>query len=309
MKSFLLIALIRGLALLPLALLHRLARPLGAVMWHLARELRAQSLANLAACLPELTASERKQLARSSFRHFVATALETGANWCWPVPKLLGCIDAVHGQDLLEAALAEQRGVIVLVPHQGNWELTGFYFNAHHPTAVLFRHFKEAGIANFITRARERTGGVLAADDIAGVRKLLKMLRSGGIVGILPDQVPDASGGDMAPFFGRPALTMSLVRGLARRSAAPVLCAWTERSTPGRFTLHIIAASDGIADDDTTRALTALNHSVERVVRACPAQYRWEYKRFKLPRALREARTAEQQQNAQASNPQPEQRP
>jgi hypothetical protein len=119
----------------------------------------------------------------------------------------------------------------------------------------------------------------------AGVRTLLRRLQQGGVVGILPDQQPKAGDGEFAPFFGKPALTMTLLGRLAARSGAQVLMAWCERvpgSSPPRFALHVQAAPDGIAARDPVQAVGALNAAVEAIARRDPAQYQWTYKRYTL---------------------------
>ena len=119
--------------------------------------------------------------------------------------------------------------------------------------------------------------------EASGVRTLLKRLQKGGVVGILPDQQPKAGEGEFAPFFGRQALTMTLLGRLANRSGAQVLLCWCQR-LPGngapRFALHIAPAPAGIADADPQRAVAALNAGVEAVAQRDFAQYQWTYKRY-----------------------------
>ena len=120
-----------------------------------------------------------------------------------------------------------------------------------------------------------------------GVRQLFKILKDGGVVGILPDQQPKQGDGEFAPFFGVPALTMTLLGRLAHRTGATVVFAWCERIDNGRdgrpaFALHIEAAPEAVSDADPAVAVTALNAGVERIARRDPSQYQWTYKRFTL---------------------------
>ena len=114
-----------------------------------------------------------------------------------------------------------------------------------------------------------------------GIRQLFKRLQSGGVVGILPDQQPKQGDGVWAPFFGVPALTMTLIGRLAERTGAQVLYAWCERQGDGpRFMLHVEAAPPGIASSDAVTSASALNAGIEALVRRAPAQYQWTYKRW-----------------------------
>nr|HPM56662.1 lipid A biosynthesis lauroyl acyltransferase [Thermomonas sp.] len=136
-------------------------------------------------------------------------------------------------------------------------------------------------------RVRANAGGDVeqVRAEAAGVRTLLKRLQKGGVVGILPDQQPKAGEGEFAPFFGKPALTMTLLGRLAARSDARVLFAWCERlpdTSPPRFALHVQAAPEAVGDADPAHAVAALNAGIEAIARRDFAQYQWTYKRYTL---------------------------
>jgi KDO2-lipid IV(A) lauroyltransferase len=84
----------------------------------------------------------------------------------------------------------------------------------------------------------------------------------------------------VVPFFGQPALTMTLVHSLIQRTGCTVVSAFAER-VPAGFKLVILPADEGIYRDTAVESVTALNRSVEQCVRRVPSQYQWEYKRFR----------------------------
>ena len=110
------------------------------------------------------------------------------------------------------------------------------------------------------------------------MRPLVKALRAGETVGITPDQQPKLGGGEFAPFFGRQALTLSLIPKLAR-SGAPVVFAWAEPVDDG-FALHFEPGDPAIGDVDLVTAATAMNAQVEAIARRGLSHYQWTYKRF-----------------------------
>src|SRR5690606_22857156 len=118
----------------------------------------------------------------------------------------------------------------------------------------------------------------------AGVRTLLKLLKDGGMLGILPDQQPKRGDGEFAPFFNIPALTMTLLPRLAERTGATVLCAYVKRLPTHEqgFEVHIEPAPDTVADPDPLIATAALNLALEHCIRSAPEQYQWSYKRFTI---------------------------
>jgi KDO2-lipid IV(A) lauroyltransferase len=273
--------LLPAIALLPLGL----ARAIGAVVGYLLAVLptraRRNSEVNLTLCLPELEAAPRRRLVRRSLVETGRLALELGAVWTWAPGRLARLEAEVVGEELLTAALERGRGVVLLLPHVGNWEFFNHFLMRRTPFVALYRAPRIIELDALISRARERTGCAMAPATRAGVRQLLEALRGGGLLVMLPDQEPVVAGGEFAPFFGIPALTMTLLPRFISKTGATPLYGFARRTRSGRFAVHIIEAPAGLADPDPAVALRALNLGVERCVRTCPEQYHWMYKRFK----------------------------
>ena len=242
---------------------------------------------NLELIRPDLDAPARERLLAEILRTTARQAFETMRMWTRPAARNLADIAEVHGEALFDAALADPRGLVVAAPHMGNWELLNHWLAMKTPLAILYRPPESAIGEAFLRRVRANAGGDVeqVRAEAAGVRTLLKRLQKGGVVGILPDQQPKAGEGEFAPFFGKPALTMTLLGRLAARSDARVLFAWCERlpgTSPPRFALHVEAAPEAVGDADPVRAVTALNAGIEAIARRDFSQYQWTYKRYTL---------------------------
>ena len=243
---------------------------------------------NLELAFPALDADERTRWQRAILRNTARQALETLRLWTRPRAQGLGLIRETHGVELFDAALAAGRGLIVAAPHYGNWELLNQWLATRTPLAILYRPPESAVGEAFLQRVRADDAGRVTQVPAEGaaVRQLFKRLQAGGAVGILPDQQPKAGDGEFAPFFGVPALTMTLLPRLAARTGAAVLFAYCER-LPGdagapAFALRIEPAPAGIGADDPQAGVAALNAAVERIARRDPTQYQWTYKRYTL---------------------------
>lgn len=190
------------------------------------------------------------------------------------------CVDTAYGAG---------RGVIFLTPHLGCFEisaqaLAARYAPRHGPLTVLYRPARQAWLAQLMRAARDRPGLVAAPASLAGVRQMIRALRSGHAVGLLPDQVPPDGMGVWAPFFGRNAYTMTLSARLAQQTGSVVLLLWGERLSWGRgFRLHFRELHETLASDLDT-AVAQINREMERLIRECPAQYLWGYARYKNPK-------------------------
>lgn len=245
---------------------------------------------NLELAYPDLLRAERDELQRAIVRSTARQTLETLRLWTRPSARNLEAIDELIGARHLDDAIAAGRGVIVLAPHHGNWELLNQWLASRTRLAILYAPPESPVGDAFLRQVRatqDQAGRVTQVRaEAAGVRQLLKWLKDGGVVGILPDQQPKQGEGGFAPFFGRPALTMSLPGRLAARTGATVLVAWCERiadtASGPRFALHVEPAPGDIAHADAGVSAAALNHAVEHVARRDPAQYQWTYKRFSL---------------------------
>ena len=287
LAAALLYALAWSTARLPWPLLRGLADGMARLWIALdAREARV-ARRNLELIRPDLDDGAREALLADILRTTTRQAFETLRLWTRPAARNLADLVEVHGEALFDDALRSGDGLIVAAPHMGNWELLNQWLASKTPLAILYRPPESAIGEAFLRRVRANAGGQVeqVRAEAAGVRTLLKRLQKGGVVGILPDQQPKAGEGEFAPFFGKQALTMTLLGRLAERSRARVLFCWCERlpgTSPPRFALHVQAAPDGVADADPQRAVAALNAGVEAIARRDFAQYQWTYKRYTL---------------------------
>ncbi|BEH13412.1 lysophospholipid acyltransferase family protein [Marinobacter shengliensis] len=281
-KYYLIAGLLRMVSYLPLGAAQFIGKWLGLLAWKLGGRPKKITDINLDICLPELTEEQRRDLSRDSLAHTGMTALEIPLMWEWPVDKCLGLIKETEGLELVDEALATGKGLILLAPHLGNWELAGLFFSSRYKMAALYSppHIKE--FEDYMIRVRGRLGSELVRGDRKGLMRLMGILKEGGVAGILPDQSPRGKTNAYAPFFGMDVMTMTLVGKLVQKTGANVLVTYAERLPNGEgFKILVTPAEPGIGADDTVAGATALNQSVEKVVRMAPEQYQWEYKRMR----------------------------
>jgi KDO2-lipid IV(A) lauroyltransferase len=206
--------------------------------------------------------------------------LELGFAWQGDPGRVADSIVEVHGRELLDDARAEGKGVIILAPHFGNWEVLNFWLSSHFPFTAMYEPPKLAPLDPIIRAGRERCGASLVPTNPRGVAALLKALKRSEAVGILPDQEPSWGSGVFAPFFERPAYTATLLPKLVSRTNARVVTGVALRR-PGRgFALYFLAADERVYDEDETISCSGVNASIEAVIALDPAQYQWEYKRY-----------------------------
>ncbi|WP_440996107.1 lysophospholipid acyltransferase family protein [Arhodomonas sp. SL1] len=280
MRSRLLALLLRLTAALPLRLLHALGGGLGTIADLLPNSARHITRVNVELCFPGLAVTEKRRLTRRALKASACNLLELGPLWYRPLGDTLALIREVEGEELFEQARAEGRGVLIIAPHLGAWELLQVWVAQRTRLHALYRPPRQAWLEGLITAARSRSGAQFHPARPSGIRALFKALRAGETVGILPDQQPPEEG-VYAEFFGQPAKTMTLFGKLAGRSGAPVVLGWAERLPAGRgYRLHWRRVDAAVDDPEPLTAARALNRAIEDAVREHPDQYLWTYRRF-----------------------------
>ncbi len=285
MKTAVLRLLVRLLSLLPLRLSRALAAGVGWLLYRLPNRERDAARVNLKLCFPDMGESERELLLRRTLRETAITFLEMPAVWHGATDKWLARIDGDQVAEEMRALLAQGRGLIVAMPHLGNFELSSPFSARIGRATGLYRPPRKAGLEQVIVEGRNRSGqNRMVPPTRKGLKILTEALAAGEMIGILPDQVPKAARGGMgrfAPFFGVPALTMTLLSKMARRSGAPVYFLAFLRQ-PGTLKYKAVGrpGDSAIGGEDLDASLAALNAGVEAMVRLAPEQYQWSYRRF-----------------------------
>jgi KDO2-lipid IV(A) lauroyltransferase len=268
----------RALSFMPLLVLHAMGVLLGWLAFLSSKTYRQRFIANAA----------QAGLGTSEILPAVAAAGRLVAE----LPRLwMGREVAIQwqGEQYVEKALQAGRGIVFLTPHLGCFEITAQayakrYAEQGKPMTVLYRPPRKSWLGALVGAARQRPGLHTAPANLAGVKQMLKALKNGECVGVLPDQVPPKQQGLWTPFFGKPAFTMTLSARLAHQTGATILIAWGERKPWGRgYTVHV-APLVALLSDDLASATLQINQAMESLIAQCPGQYLWGYDRYKQPR-------------------------
>ena len=231
-------------------------------------------------CMPELEEAEREKLVRASVISTLTNVFATASVWFRGLKWHDRHITGVENRDLFDAALAEDRGLLLLIPHFGNWELAGMWASRFRTTTAIYRKPRMEFLDELLQRVRNLGTATLVPASTRGVLAVVKALQQGQMTVILPDQEPAREGGLFSPFFGQNALTMTLVHRLTAKTNPRILVAYARREGDG-FVLGFTEPDADLYVEDAQSAADALNRSVESLVRTAPEQYQWEYKRFR----------------------------
>lgn len=288
------LVLFRWLSCWPLWLLHACGAALGWLSYGLSPLYRRRFKANAA------QAGVSPDAARPAIAEAGRLLMELPYLWMRPVSRPIQAQVRWEGDALIDEAHRAGRGIVFLTPHMGCFEVTAQayaerYAAQHGPITVLYRPARKPWLRALVDTSRARPGLVAAPATLIGVRQMIRALRRGEAVGLLPDQVPPADMGVWAPFFGRPAYTMTLAARLVQQTGAVPLLVWGERLPRGTgYVVHVSAFDETLPRDTPGQAesAAAINKAMERLVRRCPQQYLWGYDRYKTPRLAAAAHAA-----------------
>jgi KDO2-lipid IV(A) lauroyltransferase len=269
----------RLFSVLPLWLLHALGAAMGWIAFLASSVYRHRFLENAA------RAGYRFAAVRPAVAHAGRMVTELPRLWLGAPPPC-----RITGEACVEQAYAAGRGIVYLTPHLGCFELSAQaaarrWSAQHGPITVLYRPARQPWLAKVMETARNRPGMQAVPTTLAGVRQMIKALRRGEAVGLLPDQVPPQGQGAWSPFFGRDAYTMTLAVRLAQQTGAAVVLARCERLSWGRGYVVYFEPMPAPLDARLEVAVQQINQAMEGVIRQCPQQYLWGYGRYKQPRA------------------------
>ncbi|MBI3171381.1 MAG: LpxL/LpxP family Kdo(2)-lipid IV(A) lauroyl/palmitoleoyl acyltransferase [Hydrocarboniphaga effusa] len=276
--SWLGLALLRLLCLLPLPLALAMGERLGTWAGRLAPGRRHVVRVNLQLCFPELDAAAREKLVDEHFRALGAGVIEAGLAW-WASDASLSKYGEVAGLEHLDAAMAAG-GALLLTGHFTTLELGGrFIALAQRPFHAMYRPYNNGLVDYFMHRWRQARSRLpaLPRDDL---RALVRALREGRAIWYAPDQTLDSRHSVFAPFFSVPTLTITATSRLARMGRARVVPYFPQR-VGGRYRVTFYPALENFPTEDEAADAARVNHAIEQGIRQAPAQYFWVHRRFK----------------------------
>ena len=238
---------------------------------------------NMALIEPALTAKQKKTVIKDIVRHQCLSSVESIKSWAMPPEWSIEQIREVHNQEILIEGLANPNGMLAIVPHLGTWEMMNAWLNQFGSPTIMYKPVDGRFANEFILQGRARLNATLVPTDSSGVKAVFKTLKRGGFSIILPDHVPEPSGGVVVPFFGVKTLTSTLAPKLASKTKCALVGLSCIRRDDNRgFDIYCYKLDDpALYDRDTEVATHALNIAMQEMIEDQCSHYMWGYRRFK----------------------------
>ncbi|HTQ73946.1 MAG TPA: lysophospholipid acyltransferase family protein [Burkholderiales bacterium] len=273
--------LLRLVACFPLPVLHAIGTALGWAVYLASPRYRGMIESNL-----RTAGLGTARMRASVVCETGKAALEIPLIWLRSHRDVARLVVEASGWEYVDRAAKGGKGLILLTPHLGCWEISGQYIASRMPITVMYAPPNLRSLEPLMQAGRNRGAAMRSVPaDMRGVRAMLKALRRGEAIGILPDQVPGVGEGEWAEFFGRPAYTMTLVGRLAEQTGAPVLLCYSRRLARARG--YRFEIEPLLVPRPAESPVRTLNRSLESLILRCPEQYLWSYNRYKVPAGVR----------------------
>lgn len=241
---------------------------------------------NIKIALPNLTETEYQHLSARAIRNELTAYFEFLSIWGASNEKNIKRVQTVVGEQYLHDALAEQKGLVLIVPHFGTWEVMNAWLSQYTQMTILYKPVKNPDADQFVRDARSREQAHLVPTDESGVRQIFKALKQGGTTAILPDHTPD-HGGEMIEYFGIPLASSSLSAKLIQKTKAKALLIYAKRNEQDGFDMFIEPIDPRIYEGSAEDGTLVIHQTLEKLIRQYPEHYHWSYKRFSANPALK----------------------
>lgn len=270
----------KGLGFLPLTLLQGVGTAFGLLGSVLPGKYQERARINLRLAYPDATPA----MDRAAMIQLLQMFLELPYLWATRNAHKLTRMIQCDRWWMLDDALAAGKGVILISPHIGAFEMLGPFYSLRHKATVIYKAPKMVWLRKLIDVIRQTADLTLVPADQSGVKALVKTLLKGQTIGLLPDQVPALGDGVYAPFFGKDAYTITLVQRMQSLRNSPIFTVGLERLPHGKgYHFHIDPMPAPLSETPELAA-AQMNAALEQMIRKMPTQYLWGYNRYKAPR-------------------------
>lgn len=235
---------------------------------------------NLKIALPHLDLVQQQYILKQANRNELMSYFEFFNIWGASNTKNRSRIHQVNGEQYFLEALAEKKGVVLIIPHFGTWEIMNAWFAQHTTMTIMYKPVKNKIADQFVREARGRENATLVPTDESGVRQIFKALKQGGTTVILPDHTPNV-GGTMIDYFGIPLASSNLSAKLIQKTKAKALFLYAIRNDHSGYDMTIKPISTDIYQGSDIEGTRIIYQMIEDLIEQYPEHYHWSYKRFK----------------------------
>lgn len=235
---------------------------------------------NVDICLPHLNQTQKHMIVQAAVRNELQSYMEFFSIWGSSNEQNIGRVKQVFGAEYFHQAMNENKGIILLAPHFGTWEIMNAWFAQYTKMTIMYKPIKNPEADQFVRQARSREQATLVPTDESGIRQIFKALKMGGTTVILPDHTPKHTS-ELIDYFGLPLASSNLSAKLIQKTKAKALLIYAIRNETEDFNIHIEAVNNTIYNGTATEGTLVIHRAIEDLIQRYPQHAHWSYKRFR----------------------------
>lgn len=235
---------------------------------------------NIEICMPYLSEEHKNQIARAAISNELQSYMEFFSIWGSSNEKNISRIRKAHGIEQLHQAIDAKKGLVLLAPHFGTWEVMNCWLAQHTQMTIMYKPIKNPEADRFVRIARSREQANLVPTDESGVRQIFKALKQGGTTVILPDHTPK-HGIETINYFGIPLASSNLSSKLIQKTKAATFLIYAIRNETEDFDMFVEAIDPAIYEGSANEGTLIIHQAIEGLIARHPEHAHWSYKRFK----------------------------
>ncbi len=251
---------------------------LASIVWYIDIFRKKVVLKNLEIAFPDISKNKRIKIAKSTYKNYIYYFADIVKSINIK-PEELEKKVTIKGKENLNTALENNKPIIFMTAHFGNWEIAPKIIGAKYkPMVVLMREFDNPKIGEFFKKSRT-SFNITPINKQGSVKEIIKAFREGKALGILIDQHSNSPKAINVEFFNKKVKFNRAVSTLADKFGALVvpMFSYLENS---KYTLEFLEPKS--FENETIESFTQWQATtIEDMIKKHPSEYYWFHKRFK----------------------------
>ena len=232
---------------------------------------------NLSIAFPELNGDELDLLAKESYKETLKSFYETLYTWSRSSKNIIHKTKKINNRFLFNTP-EQERGLIIFGLHNRSIDFMLRWISSQRSHTCLYKKIKSKALDKFVKKFRQEGNCKMVETGIGGVKTILSSLKDNQMICMASDQVPARGLGVYAKFFDHECYSFALAPNLARKSNQPILLSYLSYDKNIGHVMNFKKPSNDIYSEF---GVQVMNDEMEAVIKQSPAEYSWEYKKFR----------------------------
>lgn len=232
---------------------------------------------NLSIAFPEMSYFDLECLSKESYKETLKSVYETFYAWSRSNKKIIYQTRRINNRFLFNNQ-NNQNGLILFALHNRSIDFMLSWIGSQRVHTSLYKKIKINSVNRYVKKIREIGGSKMVETGVGGVKTILTALENNQMTCMASDQVPADGLGTYSTFFNHECYSFSLAPRLAKKSMKEILMSYISYDKNIGYIMNFTKPHHKIY---SSIGVDVMNKEMEQVIKKMPAEYSWEYKKFR----------------------------